>query len=129
MRRALSISLVLLFWLGPLTAILPVSADDPRLPACCRRHGVHHCTMPLDAATILAATASGKSLLIAPATCPAFPGYGVARTNAPLALAAAPVSLPALLAQLHYPATSRAAARLSQVRTRTGRGPPAYFSA
>ena len=125
MRRALSISMILLFWLGPLTAILPASADDPRLPACCRRHGAHHCTMPVDAATILAATASGKSVVIAPSACPAFPGYGLATTNAPQALAPSSVSLPTLLAQLHSPAASRAAARLSQCRTRAGRGPPA----
>ena len=125
MRRALSISLILFFWLGPLTAILPASADDPRLPACCRRLGAHRCAMGLDAAALLAATASGKSVLIAPSTCPAFPGFGLATTNAPQALAASPVSLPALLAHPHSPAASRAAARLSQVRIRTGRGPPA----
>jgi hypothetical protein len=42
MRRALSISLVLLLWLGPFAAVLP-GIDESRLPLCCRRHGVHHC--------------------------------------------------------------------------------------
>src|SRR3954454_15626122 len=44
MRRALSILLVLLFGAGPLTFAFSLS-DDILLPACCRRHGAHHCAM------------------------------------------------------------------------------------
>jgi hypothetical protein len=42
------------------------------------------------------------------------------------ALAASPAGLPALLAEPHSPSASRAAARLSQIRTRAGRGPPSF---
>ncbi|MGD0735288.1 MAG: hypothetical protein ABR976_09085 [Terracidiphilus sp.] len=122
MRRTFSIFLILFFGLGPLAATLHAD-DDSSLPACCRRHGAHHCAMSGPAAML--AQSDGKPILTAPSTCPYFPGYTVASSPAPLALAALPISLPALLAQPHSPITARAAARLSQLRTRAGRGPPA----
>jgi hypothetical protein len=123
MRRALSISLILFFLLGPLTAGLEAS-EDAGLPACCRRHGTHHCAMSLRMAAMMAEAAPGKAFLAAPAACPAFPGYASATTTTPQAMTAAPVSLPVLLAQPHTPQAGRAAACLSQIRTRAGRGPP-----
>ena len=124
MRRSLSIFLILFFWLGPLAAILPVS-DESRLPPCCRRHGAHHCAMAMRMAALMAQSASGKPFFTAPVTCPLFPGYTAAPVSTIPALAASPVRLPVLLAQPHSPAAGRAAARLSQIRTRAGRGPPA----
>jgi len=125
MRRTLSISLILFFWLGPLAAILPAD-DDSGLPLCCRRHGVHHCAMSARMAAMMVRSANGdKPILTAPASCPYFPGYTVAPTTHPLALAASQVSLPVLLARPHTPAATRAAARLSELRTRADRGPPA----
>lgn len=124
MRRALSIVLILFFGLGPLAATLYAS-DDSRLPFCCRRHGVHHCAMSARPTAAMAdAAPAGKLTLTAPLTCPYFPGYAVAPTTATHALAASPASLPLLLTQAHSPAVDRAAARLSQIRTRAGRGPP-----
>src|SRR5664279_6171246 len=70
MRRSLSILLLVLFWLAPLAALLPGS-DEARLPACCRRHGVHHCTMSADSSG--AAAAPGHHLS-APSQCPRLPG-------------------------------------------------------
>jgi len=124
MRRALSIVLILFFGLGPLAATLSAS-DDLRLPSCCRRHGVHHCAMSVRPTAMAEAAPSGKLTLSAPLTCPCFPGYAAAPTTATHALAASPVSLPILLAPTHSPAVDHAAARLSQIRTRAGRGPPA----
>ena len=118
MRRTISIFLVLFFGLGPVAAALHAE-EDAGLPACCRRHGAHHCAM---ASTM--GQNDRKPGLSAPSTCPYFPGYNLAPSNAPLALAAPPVSLPAMLVQPHTPAAARAAARLSQIRTRAGRGPP-----
>jgi hypothetical protein len=123
MRRALAISLILFFSLGPLTAGLGASEDDG-LPACCHRRGAHHCAMSLRVAAMMAEAAQGKAIVTAPATCPAFPGYAAATTTTPQAMAAAPVTLPVLLAQPHTLQAGRAAARLSQIRTRAGRGPP-----
>jgi hypothetical protein len=58
-------------------------------------------------------------------TCPLFPGFRAATAATTDALTTSTVSLPVLLAHAHSPAAGRAAARLSQVRTRTSRGPPA----
>lgn len=126
MQRGLAFLLILLFGLGPLTAALPGS-DESRLPPCCRRHGAHHCAMYRQMATMMAQSASGKPIFTAPLTCPLYPGYGPASTAAVYALTNAPSSMPVLLAQAHTPAASRAAARLSQIRNRAGRGPPAYL--
>ncbi|HEY1900813.1 MAG TPA: hypothetical protein VGG56_00150 [Terracidiphilus sp.] len=128
MRRLLSILLILFFSLGPLAATLDAS-DSARLPACCRRHGAHRCVLSMGMAAMSAEAASGNPVFTAPSTCPAFPQSTAATTTGPQALTASPVSLPALLAQPHSPAASRAGARLSQVRTRAGRGPPASILA
>jgi hypothetical protein len=126
MRRGISIFLILFFWLGPLAAMLPASDDNSRLPPCCRRHGAHHCAMSMRMASLISqATMGGKPIFTAPLTCPYFPGYIAGPTLTIVALAASPVSLPVLLARPHSPAAGRADARLSQVRTRAGRGPPA----
>jgi hypothetical protein len=124
MRRALSIFLIVFFGLGPLAAALP-AGDDARLPHCCRRLGDHHCAMSMRVAVMMAEAASSKPIFTAPVTCPYFPGYIAAPTSTIHALTASAVSLPLLLAQAHSPIAGRAAARLSQIRTRAGRGPPA----
>jgi len=123
MRRVLSIFLILMFWLGPLAAILPAS-EDARLPPCCRRLGAHHCAMAMQMAARMAESASGKPAFTAPLTCPFFPGYTAVPTTPIEALTPPPGSLPILLAQANSSATGRAAARLSQIRTRVSRGPP-----
>jgi hypothetical protein len=127
MRRTLAIFLVLLFSLAPLAAALDTSTgsdDDARLPACCRRHGAHHCEMSAQTAALLATAASGRAIAIAPTTCPAFPTSLAATVSAPQALAAGALRMPQLLAQFHSAVASRAAARISQFCTRGDRGPP-----
>ena len=117
MRRALSISLTLLLWLGPLASLLP-GADESRLPFCCRRHGAHHCAM--DAAP---AQDSGVELK-APSHCAQFPA-ALAVTTAPAFGLAAPLNgLSALLISKYSPGASRDDARASQIETFVGRGPP-----
>lgn len=128
MRRALSISLIMFFSFGPLAATLGAS-EDAGLPACCRRLGAHHCAMAMGMAAAMIDAAPGKAIFAAPATCPEFPGTAAATASSPQALTASPIGLPALLAQLHTPPATRAAARLSLIRTRSGRGPPAFFAA
>jgi hypothetical protein len=81
--------------------------------------------MSMGMAAMTAEAASGKAGWTAPSTCPLFPGPAAAATAGPLALIAAPVSLPVLLARPHSPAAGRAATRVSQIRTRSGRAPPA----
>jgi hypothetical protein len=122
MRRALSILLVVLFGFGPLSATLGAS-DDTSLPACCRRHGTHHCAMPPQAMRSMQASGHSAPAFTAPSHCPLYPDLTnpATQTHALLALAA---GLPVLLAYPNSPASSRAAARLSQIRTRSGRAPP-----
>ena len=120
MRRSLGVFLILLFWLGPMLSLLPASAES-RLPACCRRHGAHHCAM-IAAAYFVPPGAPPQ--LGAPSQCPLFPGSAAASTAPVHALPALAAGLPVLLAQPHSPAAGRAAARLSQLRTRSNRGPP-----
>jgi hypothetical protein len=124
MRRGFSIFLILFLGLGPLATALPVS-DDLRLPSCCRRDGDHHCAMSMRIAAKVADAAAGTPLFTAPSTCPYFPSYAVAPTSTILALTASPINLLILDARAHPPAAGRTAARLSQIRTRAGRGPPA----
>ncbi len=124
MRRALSIFLALIFGLGPLAATFQVRAES-RLPACCRRHGAHHCTMDAEAAiNPTLASPSSSPAFNSPVRCPYFPGNSVASATPVHALAASAEGLPTLLTQAHMPAAGRAAARLSQIRTRAGRAPP-----
>jgi hypothetical protein len=127
MRRALSILLIGFFSLGPLTAWSGAD-DDSRLPACCRRHGRHHCAMSEEAVIALAREASGSTpIFTAPAHCPYFPEY-LTRSMAPSQwLAATAVSLPAPLSQAHSPAALPVSIRLQPIRARAGRGPPDSF--
>jgi hypothetical protein len=127
MRRALSILLILSFGLGPLAATLGAS-EDARLPACCRRHGAHHCAMSMGMAATMAEASSGETMVRPPLTCSNFPG-ATAAIRGPHALASTPMSLLVLLAQPHSSAAGRAIARLSQIRTRSGRAPPLSLTA
>jgi hypothetical protein len=125
MRRAASLILVLFFGFGPLSGLLQ-SSDDARLPACCRRHGAHHCAMAMQMAAMLAQEAAGKTpILTAPLTCPMFPGF-LAGPSAPAhALAASAASIPALPTQAHAPAYASVSALTGSLRVRAARGPPA----
>jgi hypothetical protein len=124
MRRGLSIALILFFGLGPLAAALKAS-DDARLPACCRRHGEHHCAMNEQAAARMALLAHASNpAFTAPLHCPAFPSSGAATTAQVHALAPSAAGLQVLLAHPRSAASSRAAARLRPIRTRSGRAPP-----
>jgi hypothetical protein len=78
MRRALSILLVAIFGFASFAPLVQ-SSHASRLPICCRRRGVHHCSsmgeMPEDAAARVAAANSGSAATIgAPSRCPLYPG-------------------------------------------------------
>jgi len=81
--------------------------------------------MSMGMAAMTAKAGTSPAAWTAPSTCPLFPGAAAATTAGPLALIAVPVSLPVLLARPHSPVAGRAAARVSQIRTRSGRAPPA----
>ena len=125
MRRGLSISLMLLFCFGPLAGAFQAGSEQS-LPACCRRHGMHHCAMAMQMAAMLAQQASGKTTsLTAPLTCPVFPGFLAGPSTPAHALAASAAGLPALLTQSHTPASASSSALTGSIRAGAARGPPA----
>jgi hypothetical protein len=70
-RRLLAIALLLTF-VSPFVLPLFAATSDPEasLPACCRRHGKHHCNMTMAMMAMLAAS-SGPALTTPP--CPLYP--------------------------------------------------------
>jgi hypothetical protein len=122
MRRIVGTLLILLFWLGPLAAILPANGES-RLPACCRRHGIHHCTMPGDSAAEQGDRSTAA--FSAPSRCPRFPDAAPASTAPAFAFTAIHAGFPAPLSQIYSRGAIRAAARQSRLRTESDRGPPA----
>ena len=74
MRRVLSILLVAVLGLAPLSALVPGNWSA-HLPICCRKRGAHHCEMPEDAAARIVAAISGSTATVgAPSRCPQYPG-------------------------------------------------------
>jgi len=127
MRRALSILLMAFFSLGPPTAALQAD-DDSRLPACCRRHGQHHCAMSEPTALAAAlATSTQVPAFAAPAHCPNFPEYLAQSMASFTALAPASAALPTALVQAHAPSPIRASVRFGSIREHLGRGPPHFM--
>ena len=124
MRRGISIWLVLLFALGPLSATLQAS-DGALLPVCCRSHGAHKCAMSHSFSAI-----NGQDegpLLRALSHCSYYPG-GYAVVSPVVALAPSTGSFPQLLEEERVHTASIRTARLGQLRTRAGRGPPVTAS-
>ena len=121
MRRYLAILLILFFGLGPLSATLEAS-DDAYLPACCRRHGAHHCAM---AAMAARQRQDSSPAFSAPSTCPFYPGPATALTSPLSALVAAPVALPSLHGQTFEQTVIHTRVPSQPGRTHAGRGPPA----
>ena len=119
MRRALSISLIVLFWLPALSALMPGS-EDLRLPYCCRRQGAHHCAMNSDWSG-----ASGPAVK-APSHCPQFPGVLPATIASVFVAAAAPAQSPVLASGLCSSVARREAARAGRLRAQLDRGPPSF---
>jgi hypothetical protein len=124
MRRTLCLFFILLFWLGPFMTLIPASAES-RLPPCCRRQGSHHCSMhgAVDSRAAYAFSGSTPEVTT-PAHCSRYPGSTVTSTGPVEALVVPPVYLPVMFSKAHPPAAIRAAARLSELRTRANRGPP-----
>jgi hypothetical protein len=123
MRRLLSILLLAAFAL-PLVAPLLALAQDPDagLPACCRRHGQHHCTM-LD-------QAQDPSAHRMVAVCPFYPQHQAAYLTGAHPLALQPPQRawmsPEALAASAPVETHRSIAR---DRSQSERGPPSAFPA
>jgi len=127
MRRALSIVLLAVFFLPPLASCFASEAiDDAGVPACCRRHGLHHCVLSaVERAMLQAMGAADPELRARSPICPY--QQSAMRTAHPVgsalpigvAVYASIVSHPTALAQTH------SKWRMSRERARLKRGPPA----
>jgi hypothetical protein len=123
MRRALSISLILLFGLPAFIALMP-GMEDARLPFCCRRQGTHHCAME----TADQNSSSGP-VFSAPSRCPQFPADFPATVSPIFVSAASPADWPAMAAGIYSRVARREAARAGLLRAQLDRGPPSSVPA
>jgi hypothetical protein len=125
MRRGFSILLILFFGLGPLSAIADGS-DDAGLPACCRRHGAHHCAMYAQIMAMRAGLAVDTTPeFSAPSTCPLYHGPEFSMLTPAHALAVAQAGFRAEFTRAAAPLFERIAASSSPNRAHAVRGPPA----
>jgi hypothetical protein len=122
MRRGFSIFLIMVFGLGPLSAVMPGS-EDASLPACCRRHGEHRCAMAARMALQLAQLASAPTVS-APLTCPEYPGLPAMFVAPVAALTASAATLPGADVRAFKPVAADIVPTSSPSLTHAGRGPP-----
>jgi hypothetical protein len=124
MRRGFSIFLILFFGLGPLSAFVD-GTEDAGLPACCRRHGAHHCAMSTQMAMRAELAVDRAPSLSAPPTCPLYHGPAFSMLMPAHALTAAPASHRAEFTPIPAPTFERIAAFSTPSHAYAGRGPPA----
>jgi hypothetical protein len=126
MRRILSILLALGLVLGPLLATVPANAlasgwtgklDESRLPACCRRNGMHHC---------VSGAVRGENSISAQDCCPCMPHALVATAPAVAALPAVPAGTLAHPAERITVYGSVDGIRTRDRRGWPKRGPPSF---
>lgn len=125
MRRGLSILLVLFFALGPLQGVLEGS-DDASLPACCRRHGAHHCAMTEQMMAMMAQSSDSTPFVAAPGTCSSFPNSVPGISTPSHALPTSQFGLPVPLEQAHSPIAACAGVRMISFLSCAERAPPIF---
>jgi hypothetical protein len=124
MRRGFSIFLILFFGLGPLSAFVD-SSQDAGLPACCRRHGAHHCAMYAQAMAMTAGRGSDPTPgFSAPPTCPLYHGPTFSMLMPAHALAAATPMTRAEFTRTSARTFEQITAISTPSRSHAGRGPP-----
>lgn len=129
MRRILSIVLALMVGLGPALANVPANAlalgwsthgDESVLPACCRRHGVHHC-----AAGMQASKTTSETSISTTGCCPCWP-HALVSTVAPLAALGPESHALRFAIELRSTHQAEIAAGISDRRSWPKRGPPSF---
>lgn len=130
MRRILSILLTLVVGFGPAIAAVPANAlasgyspwtgqqDESRLPACCRKHGAHHCAMSMGIAGNIRETT-----ISATGCCPCWP-HVIASTATSAATLGTPRNPLPIAIETHAAHQALLAAFVSERRTWPKRGPP-----
>jgi hypothetical protein len=121
MRRATSISLIMLF---SFALIWPLLAPDAQaqLPACCRRNGKHHCMM----GTMRGSSANGSTTISA--RCPCFPAGSCAVHSAAYKPETARQFYVEVVSKPARPAQTETLCRIAFLRSHQKRGPPALFA-
>jgi len=122
MRRGFSIVLMLVFGLMPLSALVPGS-EDANLPACCRRHGAHHCAMNMAAARGKIKRESAPAFS-SPLTCGNYPAAETAFSTPPPALTVPFASARDFVSRMRVTPGSHAAPIADRSGAHSGRGPP-----
>jgi len=117
-RRALSISLVLIFSFSLISPLLASDVVQANLPACCRRAGKHHCAMPDSNSK------QGRSVGIVSEKCPCIPPATTALHLLVFAPPAKAAVFAGLIAHPAIHAQTVAQYRISFDRSRQKRGPP-----
>ncbi|MFY9938678.1 MAG: hypothetical protein WAK33_17485 [Silvibacterium sp.] len=122
MRRALAISLMLLFCLPLVLPLFRPGMAEATLPACCRRGGRHQCAVPTEGAT------QGSDVRVVSDKCP----YAPATAAVLLLPSFTPSTAASIFAGVtRHPAVSpqtETQLRISFDRTRQKRGPPALLA-
>jgi hypothetical protein len=124
MRRALSILLTLAFGFGPLAFAIGYD-DGASLPACCRRHGAHHCAMGTD--TRSGSSSEDTPALTAPSHCPLFPVHQNASPSSIAALIRWPLATSTDVQAAHCTPAKTFANGAGNLSTFPLRGPPTTF--
>jgi hypothetical protein len=121
MRRLLAVALLLAFT-SPLVLPLFAATVDPEasLPACCRRHGHHHCAM------MMAMLAAMNHPTFSAPPCPLYPTAATPVRTAPAYFAALPSLSVELRRELAPPTATPRRAKLNLAPTRFTRGPPSH---
>jgi len=119
MRRLLAVALLLAF-ISPLVLPLFAATADPEasLPACCRRHGHHHCTM------MMAMLAAMSHPTFSAPPCPFYPTAAAPVRIAPAYIAALPPLSVELRRELAPQTATPRRAMHELMPSRFTRGPP-----
>lgn len=121
-RRILAITLLIAFG-SALVAPLMAATADPQssLPACCRMHGKHHCSMPAE----LSGASTDPAFKAPP--CPFYPATATSPVDTIATLSGPLLGAVETRSDSGPIASGRAQAQIFAVTANLNRGPPAQF--
>jgi len=127
LRRILSLVLLAAVGLPTIAPALALAEDpDASLPACCRRHGQHHCAMMMEQ---MARLSRESSMPQVGAVCPCYPRHDIAPVAGAHLLALHAPERAAFFSAAFAPAArAETHRRISRERSRYKRGPPPPIS-
>jgi len=123
MRRPLAFLIALFFAFGPLQAVFGAS-EDARLPACCRRHGAHHCEINAEMLSALQQATGSAPAFKAPSTCSQFPSVVLGSLKTAHAIVASSVRAPVDALKEHVHTALKLVAMAAPIRLQACRAPP-----